>query len=161
MVNSKEELFELFSTFAKTKNWQDKISRHQLSFYSSIHIAILCTRIYLSGDGSGWRGQISVYSAFMPVAFHLLLRQPFGQNWNQSRTRENTWSTRSDLTLISLDFKVVFYGLLAYYSNSYSNSWIHVNISLIFMLISPLCLDFIPRIHENLYIEASHWGPIF
>ena len=29
------------------------------------------------------------------------------------------------------------------------------------MLISPLCLDFIRRIHENLYIEASHWGPVF
>ena len=117
MVNSKEELFELFFTFAKTKNWQDKKN------YSSIHIAILFTRIYLFVDGFGWRVQISVYSAFMPVAFHLLLRQPFGQNWNQSKTRENTWSTRSDLTLIALDFKVVFYGFLAYYSNLTFMNW--------------------------------------
>ena len=73
----------------------------------------------------------------------------------QARTRENTWSTRSDLTLIALDFKVVFYGLLAYYSNSYSNSWIHVNISLIFMLISPLSRFHPQNLWEPLYRSES------
>ena len=57
--------------------------------------------MYLFVDGFGWRVQISVYSVFMPVAFHILLHSHSVRISSQKK-RE-------------LDF----YGFLAYYSNSY------------------------------------------